>query len=59
MKGTKIKGVGKNPDRSISAVTPQAQMQQHVQATRGPSAGKRSPHNIRIWYKHHETEDQE
>ena len=36
-KGTKSKDVRKNPDRSILTVTPQAQMQQHVQAIRGLS----------------------
>ena len=59
VKRTKNKDGGKNLDRQISAVTPQAQMQQHVQATRDPSTGKHSPHSIKIWYKHNETEDQE
>ena len=52
MKGTKNKDVSKNMNKYISAVTPQAQTQQHVQATRGPSARKHGPHSIRIWYKH-------
>ena len=56
---TKNKDVGKNMDRYISAVTPEAQTQEQVQSTRGPSARKHSPHSIRIWYKHNETEDQE
>ena len=34
MKGTKNKDVGKNTDRQISAMTPQAQTPHHVQATR-------------------------
>ena len=44
MKGTTNKDVGKNPHRYISAVTAQAQMQQQVQATRGLSVEKHSPH---------------
>ena len=58
VKGTTNKDVRKNLDRWISVVSPQAQTQQQVQTTRGPSVGKHSPHSIRIWYKHNETEDQ-
>ena len=36
MKGIKNKDVWKNRDGYISAVTPQAETQQHAQATRGP-----------------------
>ena len=50
VKGTTNKDVGENPDRWTSAVTRQAQTQQYVQATRGPSAGKHISHSIRIWF---------